>query len=296
MKKVLLRWGLTVFLIMALLSGIVVTVSALPSAYTLGVSYNSSQGSYTVSGKFWTPGTGIELYLDTMDVAHFLTVANPSNTGILAVSVLIPATSVGNHVMIAYQPVSPVKQISAAFRIVNSIPVDNRTYNILTATNTEVGYLEEKLDGTRDSLVKKINENMTLAAVVISDIDDNVEDIKDQVEDVTNIESYYGDYVSDDGGIFTIFTDEHDAVRHISLTIQRIAFENLDNVTVRLRIGDDDSDPVIFKTITGESDNVTVLEFDAALWDLVFTTQGPDGSTPEVKWNYTSIGPAEKPD
>jgi hypothetical protein len=266
MKKAFCKWGLVGLVVIALLCGSVATVSALSSP-SITVS-NQGSGFFNVVGKNFAAGP-VDLFVDTIDDAHHVTVATPNTTGLFYVSFPLATTFFGMHQMIAVQ--APSTTVTVAFNVPSVPPVDDRIYSILQSTDEETTNIEQKLDGTRQSVITDIDDNLDIVKNrIINRVAKVVSDVQNQNLTTNGTRNnYWGETYTD--------------VMHVSVTILTKNMNDGDQVTLNVFFGGN-SAPLAVITTNG----ISVYQFDAKHWNLDVNV----GSAPlGIAWQYTATGP-----
>jgi len=276
--------GLVLVLISSLVGGLAFSAIAgggpsLKATVNPGV----APGNYTFSGSSWSYPGQASLYMDAVDPAQLVATATVSTKGIFVVSVMIPATTLGVHHMIAVQGLN---QVGVPFTITSTPPTDSRSQDILTdiqsqVNNEDYGLEEIKLE------VKDIQDQ-------VNNKDYGLEETKNEIKDIEKELSFMAKYIthiqliepatynltqSEDTADYTIYESElSPEACHVSVTL---AYSGLSasghSIQLYALVGGYPQKLADWNFSDDPAEGVVTLDFNTEQWYIVVTRSGaPD--------------------
>jgi hypothetical protein len=204
MKKALLIMSLVV-VVGALVAGLVFPASAVtgPSLHFMP---NSSNPNFTFSfsGNNWSmPGTNVDLYLDEIDPVQQVASVAVGPKGNFMCSVVIPATTLGAHQMLAKQGSN---EASVTFTVKTTTPPDVRSQGLLNDIQGQV---------------KSPEYGLAEIKAEVSAIQDDIADLKSNRAGVPLMAVESGSYtITDDREKDEVYHSSYDQLRHVSVTLE----------------------------------------------------------------------------
>jgi hypothetical protein len=279
MKRGILKWGLVVVLICALMGGVAVAVNAGSSTPTLQVTGNSgvAPGMLTVAGKNWTALVEVQIYLDNgptsppgavgkPDLSPMVAVVTPGANGAFVKSFPLGTTFLGTHTV---QAVQNLRQATASF--------------VITATDSNWYYY-------------------AYMAETVTDIEDTLDEVDHELENIVKADSDY-EHFSAYGLYDRVIGCEYDTVRHVSLTLKAHGLEAGDYLSINIHfhggidapaelLGNGESDELARIT----ADGTYVYQFDAEEWyaNLEIAQRLSETYNVLIAWNITTYEPARE--